>query len=210
MPTQHSTEEEATQEQGIVVPLELDGLRILKQEVQPDGTLRIEVMGTNERASCPHCQNVCVKRHDVRPRSKRDAPLKEDLRSWYATASASGLDAWIARVKGDGPAELRQALSAFRNWRDPRLAQRGCCRANVDLRSKRGSEPDAQPTRTGRSSRMEREQGRREQELRTGQENRLRGSRGAASLSEKKGCQDGVKPSLIRGRQQSFLGYRTA
>ncbi len=77
MPTQHSTEEEPTQEQGIVVPLELEGLRILKQEVQPDGTLRIEVIGTNERASCPHCQNVCVKRHDVRPRSKRDVALRE-------------------------------------------------------------------------------------------------------------------------------------
>ena len=77
MPNQHSTEEEANQEQqGIVVPLELAGLRILKQEVQPDGTLRVEVIATNERASCPHCQNVCVKRHDVRPRSKRDVPLR--------------------------------------------------------------------------------------------------------------------------------------
>ncbi len=37
MPSQHSTEKEANQEQGIVVPLELEGLRILKQEVQPDG-----------------------------------------------------------------------------------------------------------------------------------------------------------------------------
>ncbi len=73
---QHSTEEAADQEQGIAVPLELEGLRILKQEVQADGTLRVEVIGTNERASCPHCQNVCVKRHDVRPRSKRDVPLR--------------------------------------------------------------------------------------------------------------------------------------
>jgi transposase len=52
--------------------------------------------------------------------------LKEDLRSWYATASAataaSGLDAWIARVKCDGSAELCKALSAFRNWRDEILA----------------------------------------------------------------------------------------
>jgi hypothetical protein len=60
MPSQHSTEQETTQEQGIVVPLELEGLRILKQEMQPDGTLRIEVIGTNERASCSHCQTVCV------------------------------------------------------------------------------------------------------------------------------------------------------
>ena len=77
MPQQHSTEEKANQEQGIVVPLELAGLRLLRQEVQPDGTIRIEVIGTNERASCPHCQNVCVKRHDVRPRSKRDVALRE-------------------------------------------------------------------------------------------------------------------------------------
>ena len=33
MTTQHSTAQETTQEQGIVVPLELEGLRILKQEL---------------------------------------------------------------------------------------------------------------------------------------------------------------------------------
>ena len=52
--------------------------------------------------------------------------LKEDLRSWYATASAAtaakGLDVWIASVKDDGPAELRKALSAFRTWRREILA----------------------------------------------------------------------------------------
>ncbi len=52
--------------------------------------------------------------------------LKEALRTWYATASAptaaAELDAWIARVKRDGPAELRQALSAFRDWRQEILA----------------------------------------------------------------------------------------
>jgi transposase len=76
MCTEHSTEKEATHEQGIVVPLELDGLRILKQEVQADGRIRVEVMGTNERASCPHCRGVCVKQHDVRKRIKRDGPLR--------------------------------------------------------------------------------------------------------------------------------------
>jgi hypothetical protein len=60
MPSQHSTEQETTQEQGIVVPLELEGLRILKQEMQADGSLRIEVIGTNGRASCPHWKTrVC-------------------------------------------------------------------------------------------------------------------------------------------------------
>jgi transposase len=73
---QHSIEKEANHEQGIVVPLELEGLRILKQEVQADGRIRVEVMGTNERASCPHCSCVCVKQHDVRKRIKRDVPLR--------------------------------------------------------------------------------------------------------------------------------------
>jgi hypothetical protein len=34
MPNQHTMQEGASQEEGIVVPLELAGLRILKQEVQ--------------------------------------------------------------------------------------------------------------------------------------------------------------------------------
>jgi hypothetical protein len=74
MCTQNSTEQEATHEQGIVVPLELEGLRILRQEVHSDGRIRVEVMGTNERANCPHCGVICVKQHDVRKRIKRDIP----------------------------------------------------------------------------------------------------------------------------------------
>jgi transposase len=76
MPSQHSIQEEASQEAGIVVPLELAGLRILKQEIQADGRIRVEVIGTNTRAHCPHCQGVSVKQHDVRKRSKRDVPLR--------------------------------------------------------------------------------------------------------------------------------------
>jgi transposase len=76
MPSQHTTGEEPSQEQGIVVPLELAGLRILKQEVQADGRIRVEVIGTNHQATCPHCSCVCVKQHDVRKRSKRDVPLR--------------------------------------------------------------------------------------------------------------------------------------
>jgi transposase len=76
MPSQHITEEETNQEQGIVVPLELDGLRILRQEVQADGKLRVEVIATKKREMCPHCGAVCVKQHDVRPRRKRDVPLR--------------------------------------------------------------------------------------------------------------------------------------
>jgi hypothetical protein len=59
MPKQHITEETSNQEnQGIVVPLELEGLRILKQEVQPDGPIRVEVIGINDRARCVHCQTA--------------------------------------------------------------------------------------------------------------------------------------------------------
>ncbi len=60
------------------------------------------------------------------PEIARAWQLKEGLRSWYATASAAtaakGLDVWIACVKGDGPAELRKALSAFCTWRREILA----------------------------------------------------------------------------------------
>lgn len=76
MPSQHITEEEASQEQGMIVPLELDGLRILRQEVQADGKLRVEVIARKKRETCPHCGMVCVKQHDVRSRRKRDVPLR--------------------------------------------------------------------------------------------------------------------------------------
>jgi transposase len=79
MPSQHSTEEETNQAQGIVVPLELEGLRIFRQEAQGDGKLRVEVIATEKRATCPHCGTVCVKQHDVRPRAKRDVPLRGHL-----------------------------------------------------------------------------------------------------------------------------------
>ncbi len=76
MPSQHITEEEPNQATGIVVPLELDGLHILRQEVQADGKLRVEVIATKTREVCPHCGTMCVKQHDVRPRRKRDLPLR--------------------------------------------------------------------------------------------------------------------------------------
>ena len=52
--------------------------------------------------------------------------LKEDLRSWYATANtataASELDIWIEKVRQQGPDALRKTLSAFKNWREEILA----------------------------------------------------------------------------------------
>jgi transposase len=80
-----------------------------------------------------HREDLSVEEEQTRANLARAFPeiarawqLKEDLRSWYASASAttaaSGLDTWIARVKREGPAELRKALSAFRNWRQEILA----------------------------------------------------------------------------------------
>jgi transposase len=52
--------------------------------------------------------------------------LKEALRTWYATATATtaaaGLDAWMEQVQQSGFDHLRKALSAFRNWRQEILA----------------------------------------------------------------------------------------
>ena len=38
------------------------------------------------------------------------------------TTAAAELDGWVAAVKRDGSAELRKALSAFRDWRHEILA----------------------------------------------------------------------------------------
>lgn len=82
IPRQHIIEEPLIQEvqrvedsQGIVVPLDLPGLRIRSQQLQTDGSIEVEVIGTNERAECPHCQQICVKVHDTRLRRKRDVSL---------------------------------------------------------------------------------------------------------------------------------------
>lgn len=51
---------------------------------------------------------------------------KEELRRWYASASAATaatkLDEWLLKVIQQGPEELRGALSAFRTWRAEILA----------------------------------------------------------------------------------------
>lgn len=84
MSLQHSTEQHEAQreanghgeQEGIVVPLDLGALRICKQHLQEDGSIEVEVIATTERARCPHCQRMCVKVHDRRPRRKRDLPLR--------------------------------------------------------------------------------------------------------------------------------------
>lgn len=65
-----------TEQEGIVVPLELGEFRILKQHLQEDGSIEVEVIAKTDRARCPHCQRVSVKVHDTRPRHKRDIPLR--------------------------------------------------------------------------------------------------------------------------------------
>ena len=47
---------------GIVVPLELEGLRILKQEVQPDGPIRVEEMLYKQRFRCLRCHKASTER----------------------------------------------------------------------------------------------------------------------------------------------------
>jgi hypothetical protein len=66
----------AEDSKGVVVPLDLPGLRILSQQLQPNGSIEVEVIGTNERAECLHCQQLCVKVHDTRLRRKRDVSLR--------------------------------------------------------------------------------------------------------------------------------------
>src|SRR6266566_4792320 len=76
MSSQHTIEKGAVQEAGMVIPLELDDLRILRQEMQADGKLLIEVIARKKQEACPHCGIMCVKEHDVRKRKKRDVPLR--------------------------------------------------------------------------------------------------------------------------------------
>lgn len=63
--------------EAIVVPLDLSEFRIVRQEVQADGSIEVEVIGTNERACCPHCGRICTKVHDRRLRRKRDRSLRD-------------------------------------------------------------------------------------------------------------------------------------
>ncbi|HYX51003.1 MAG TPA: transposase family protein, partial [Ktedonobacteraceae bacterium] len=60
-----------------MVPLDLSEFRIVRQEVQADGSIEVEVIGTNERACCPHCGHMCAKVHDTRLRRKRDRSLRD-------------------------------------------------------------------------------------------------------------------------------------
>ncbi len=75
MPNQHTTEDAASSE-AMLVPLDLGELQIVSQHWLANGTIRVEVMATTTQAACPHCQHICVKIHDMRPRKKRDMALR--------------------------------------------------------------------------------------------------------------------------------------
>jgi transposase len=62
--------------QGIVVPLDLPGLRILKQSVREDGTIEVHVISPTESETCPHCGEISGKIHDTRIRMKRDIAIR--------------------------------------------------------------------------------------------------------------------------------------
>ena len=67
---------EGERPEGIIVPLDLPELTLLKQEVQADGSIEVHVIACKTREACPRCRNICVKVHDTRMRVKRDIRLR--------------------------------------------------------------------------------------------------------------------------------------
>jgi transposase len=63
--------------QGIFVPLDLPGLRILRQIIRKDGTIEIHVIAATDSETCPYCERTSQKIHDTRVRMKRDIALRK-------------------------------------------------------------------------------------------------------------------------------------
>jgi len=79
MRDQHTTENQSHSrypEQGIFVPLDLPGLRILRQSIREDGTIEVHVISPTESANCPYCESISEKIHDTRIRKKRDIAIR--------------------------------------------------------------------------------------------------------------------------------------
>lgn len=80
MPHQHTIESQSHPQhgevQGIIVPLDLLGLRILSQSVQGDGSIEVHVIAATDRETCPYCGKISVKIHDSRVRVKRDLAIR--------------------------------------------------------------------------------------------------------------------------------------
>ena len=74
MPTQQTTQE-TCQGEGILVPLDLQEVHLLGQTWQRDGKICVEVIASTQHVTCPECQHICHKIHDIRSRKKRDLLL---------------------------------------------------------------------------------------------------------------------------------------
>jgi len=68
---------ESSPTQGILVPLDLAELKVVRQSLQPDESIEVHVRATTDREACPRCKTICVKIHDTRGRVKRDMSLRE-------------------------------------------------------------------------------------------------------------------------------------
>ena len=64
----------------IRIPLDLPGVRLVRQEVGPAGEVRIVVMRTTERERCPGCGRMTTKRHDARERTIRVVIVRRRFR----------------------------------------------------------------------------------------------------------------------------------
>lgn len=63
-------------QQGILVPLDLPGFKMVSQSHQGDGSVEIHVRAAKDQDICPRCQNICSKIHETRRRVKRDSALR--------------------------------------------------------------------------------------------------------------------------------------
>jgi len=61
----------------ITLPLGLEGLEVVGQEVSPDGSLVVKVQYSRASVVCPKCHRPTNKLHDRRLQRKRDLPLRE-------------------------------------------------------------------------------------------------------------------------------------
>ncbi len=57
--------------QGIVVPLDLPGLHLLKQNMREDGTIEVHVAALTERETCPSCGSISEKIRPVKLPTRR-------------------------------------------------------------------------------------------------------------------------------------------
>lgn len=78
LPRQNTKDQsqEIASRDSIVIPLDLSEFRVVSQEWQVDGSLKVTVIGKQESVICPRCQHRCSGQHDCRARAKRDVSLR--------------------------------------------------------------------------------------------------------------------------------------